>query len=134
MADIAITASSVVKTSGKSSAGIAGATVAAGQPVYKDSTDGSKLKPADASAEASADVVGIALNGASSGQPVKYLVHGVLGINAVASAGEVYCLSATAGGVAPAADLLASEYRTVLGIATSSSSLKVMINPSATAK
>lgn len=134
MADVSITASSVVKSSGNSTNGTAGATITAGQPLYKDSTDANKLKVADASAEATAAVVGIALHGASPGQPIEYLTNGVLTVNSVLTASEVYCLSATAGGIAPVADLLSTQYRSVLGVATSATTLKVTLNVSGTAK
>ena len=49
MADVSVTAASVVKTATTIfGIGVAGGTVTAGQPVYQDTTASNKLKPADA--------------------------------------------------------------------------------------
>jgi hypothetical protein len=135
MADLTITAANVKKTdSTLITEGIAGATVTAGQPVYKDSTASNKLKPADADVLASAAAVGIALHGASADQPLKYATGGNLTLGAVMTAGAVYVVSTTAGGIAPVADLGSGDFVTLLGIATSTSNLKLSISVSATAK
>ena len=135
MADLTITAANVKKTdSTLITEGIAGATITAGQPVYKDSTASNKLKPADADVLASAAAVGIALHGASADQPLKYATGGNLTLGAVMTAGAVYVVSTTAGGIAPVADLGSGDYVTLLGIATSTSNLKLSISVSATAK
>jgi hypothetical protein len=135
MADLTITAANVKKTdSTLITEGIAGATITAGQPVYKDSTASNKLKPADADVLASAAAVGIALHGASADQPLKYATSGNLALGAVMTAGAVYVVSTTAGGIAPVADLGSGDFVTLLGIATSTSNLKLSISVSATAK
>jgi hypothetical protein len=135
MADLTITAANVKKTdSTLITEGIAGATITAGQPVYKDSTASNKLKPADADVLASAAAVGIALHGASADQPLKYATGGNLTLGAVMTAGAVYVVSTTAGGIAPVADLGSGDFVTLLGIATSTSNLKLSISVSATAK
>jgi hypothetical protein len=135
MADLTITVADVKKTDSTSIAeGIAGATITAGQPVYKDSTASNKLKPADADVLASAAAVGIALHGASADQPLKYATSGNLTLSAVMTAGAVYVVSTNAGGIAPVADLGSGDYVTLLGIATSTSNLKLSISVSATAK
>ena len=135
MADLTITVGDVKKTDSTSIAeGIAGATITAGQPVYKDSTASNKLKPADADVLASAAAVGIALHGASADQPLKYATSGNLTLSAVMTAGAVYVVSTTAGGIAPVADLGSGDYVTLLGIATSATNLKLSISVSATAK
>lgn len=131
MADLGITAASVLKTSDTViMQGIAGATVTAGQPVYKDSTASNTLKPCDADALASSVCVGIALHGAASGQPLKYAAGGNLTINAVATKGVPYYVSTTAGGICPYGDLAAGDYVTFLGIATSTTNLKLGITSS----
>jgi hypothetical protein len=135
MADLTITAADVKKTdSTLITEGIAGATITAGQPVYKDSTASNKLKPADADVLATAAAVGVALHGASADQPLKYATSGNLTLSAVMTAGAVYVVSTTAGGIAPVADLGSGDYVTLLGIATSTSNLKISISVSATAK
>ena len=135
MADLTITVADVKKTDSTSIAeGIAGATITAGQPVYKDSTASNKLKPADADVLAAAAAVGIALHGASADQPLKYATSGNLTLSAVMTAGAVYVVSTTAGGIAPVADLGSGDYVTLLGIATSTTNLKLSISVSASAK
>ena len=135
MADISVTAASIQKTTSTLWAlGIAGATVTAGQPVYADATDSGKLKLADADVLATSKAVGIALHGAASGQPLQYATGGTLTFNAALTAGEVYVVSTTAGGIAPAADMGSGDFVTVLGIGTSTTVLKIGIIQSAVAK
>lgn len=128
MADISITASAVLKGTGATTAtGVAGVAVTAGQVVYLDSaTSTIKLADADASS-ATAAVVGIALHGALTSQPIVYQTGGALTINAVLTAGKVYVVSATAGAIAPAADLTTGWRTSVLGIAVSTTSLSMFI-------
>jgi hypothetical protein len=136
MADVSITAASVVKSAGgKVKVGTAGATITAGQPLYADSSDSGKLKLAKCTSVAESDVVGIALHGASSGQPVSYLEQDddfVAG--GTLTVGQTYVLSATAGGIAPIADLASTNYVTILGVAKTASVLKLRTIKSATAK
>lgn len=130
MADLTITAASVLASASASTLeGTAGATVTAGQPVYLDAADG-KLKLTDASSSAEETAcVGIALNNASTGQPVEY-VNEDDGFTPGATlvAGEVYAVSAAAGGaIAPVADLVATNYTQVLGVAISTSVMKLCV-------
>ena len=107
MADLSITAASVAFTSGTKEATYnAGAAVTAGQVVYLDSTTSTyKLAQCDGTA-AEADAVGLALHAAASGQPLAIAKHGsVINIGATTAKNTVYFVSATAGGVAPLADL-----------------------------
>lgn len=128
MADISITAASVIKTASTlEREGIAGGTITAGMPLYIDSADANALKPAQADAATTDDVAGIALHGASDGQPIKFAVGGDLTLNAVLTAGTVYVLSANAaGGVAPWADLGSGDYVTIVGVATSTTNLTIV--------
>ena len=130
MADITITAANVKKNSTTiTEEGIAGATITAGQPVYKDSIDG-KLKLADADLSlAGAEAIGVAMHAALLDQPLEYAVGGEVVYGAGLTAGVVYVVSATAGGVAPTADLDTNTtwYATVLGVANSTTVLKLAI-------
>ena len=86
MADISVTAASVLKGSGAAtSTGITGSVaITAGQPLYVDSTNNNTLKPADADGSLlAATVVGIALHASSPGQPITYQTGGLLTLNAV---------------------------------------------------
>lgn len=133
MADISVTATSVIKGTGATTikGSIAGGTITAGQPLYIDTSDSNKLKPADANGSGDAPTVcGIALHGASSGQPIEYQTGGNLTFNAVLTSGTVYVVSATAGGIAPVADLTTGMKTGIVGIGTSTTNMLLNIFPS----
>jgi hypothetical protein len=135
MADLSNTAANVIAGSGaKKVSGIAGATVTAGQVVYLDAaTDTLKLADNDGAA-ALRSPVGIALHGATSGQPLTYLSRGPITIGATVAVGDILCLSSTAGGICPAADIAAGDYNTILGIATSTTVVDIQIHESGAVK
>lgn len=123
-ADLSITAANVVPGARAKFVGgntIAGATITAGQLLYLDSTAGT-FKLADANASATtANVVGYAANSASAGQYIGVVMEdddftpgGTLSMTT-----GVYVLSATAGGIAPSADLATGHYPAVVLIAKS---------------
>lgn len=117
MTDISVTATSVKAGAGAiEGTGIAGATITAGQSIYEDANDGlMKLADCDLSAPA-AKVRGIALHGASAGQPIRYQKGGKVKIGGTAAAGTIYVASGNAGGVAPVGDLAANDWVTVIGV------------------
>ncbi len=135
MADLAITAANVLAGAGASvSRGVAGATVTAGQAVYLDTATGTwKLADNNSATAAVRAPGGLALNGASNGQPLAVLTEGPITIGAALTAGVAYYLSDTPGGICPVADLATGEYPTVIGIATSTTALNVQINSSGVA-
>ena len=135
MADLTITAANVVRGSNaKIEHGDAGATITAGQCVYRDTTDGEyKLSDADSGTAAVRSVRGIALNSASDGQPMTILRSGDITIGASVTAGVAYYLSDTPGGIAPVADLATGDYPTLIGIAKSTTVIAVKINESGVA-
>ena len=127
MTDIAITAANTKAGAGASiDHGVAGATITQGQALYYDA-DAGKWKLADADAatavERGSGKLGIALNGASDGQPVAVHRGGNITLGGTLVAGTVYVLSATAGGICPQADLTTGDYVVVLGVATSTTVL-----------
>lgn len=127
MTDLSITATDVVKGSNAIVAnGTAGATITAGEVVYLDATSG-KWKLADNDLAAAKNPGGIALNGASDGQPLAVLTSGDLTIGATLTAGTAYYLSATAGGICPVGDLTTGDNVAQIGIAKSTSILAVKI-------
>ncbi len=125
MADLSITAGSVVPgTAAKIWRAKAGATITAGQLIYPDSGDGYKAKLADANGATALirTPVGIAINGASSGQELAYVKEDVdLTIGATVSNGAAYVLSATPGGIAPIADVTTGWYPCIVAMGISSS-------------
>ncbi len=135
MADLTITAASVVPGSGASTVnGTAGETITAGQTVYKSSTTNKYMKADSNSGTAEARVpVGIALNGAALNQTVGVLRAGPITIGATMTAGVAYYQSDTAGGICPVADVGSGEYATIVGMATSTTVLDVDIQASGVA-
>lgn len=131
MADLVITAANVVKTSGVSVEGTAGATITAGTPIRIDASDSNELKESDCTTSATtAGVDGIALNNASDGQPLTYLKSGgVMNLGATLAVGKIYVLS-TSGGIAPVDDLTTADYTTVLGVATTTALITLAITAS----
>lgn len=129
MADLTITAANVVPDSGARVArGYAGEAITAGDVVYLDTVNNEYLlADADSATAAANSPSGIALNGASDGQPVAVLVHGDVTLGSVLTAGVAYYLSATAGGIAPYADLVSGDNVVLLGIAKSATVLHVKI-------
>ena len=126
MADLSITPASVVAgTDADYYQGVSGGTVTAGMAVYLDALD-NKLKAADANASSkAADVKGIALHGASDGQPLRVQTAGSLTIGATTTVGAAYVLSATPGGIAPIADLLSAMYTTYVGVGGATNTIKL---------
>lgn len=129
MSDLSITAANVLAGSGATTRlGTAGATITAGKAVYLDSSDNEyKLADCDSATAAVRSPVGIALNGASDGQPLVVLTEGPITIGATMTAGIAYYLSPNAGGICPVADVLTGDYPVILGIATSTTVLDVNI-------
>lgn len=137
MADLSITAANVIKGSNATvKPGIAGATITAGQAVYLDTSDG-KWKLADADAATAAERggadIGIALNGASDGQPIDVQVKGLITIGATLTAGAGYYLSDTPGGICLVADVTGGDYIVLLGLANSTSELALDVQYSGVA-
>lgn len=132
-ADLSVTAGSVVPSAdAKFLDGTAGATITAGQIVYQDASDSNKIKLADSNASAAtATAIGIAANGASAGQPIRVILEDPdLTVGATLSmTAPVYVLSATAGGIAPIADLTTGWYPVVIMVAKSTT--KAIFKPSA---
>lgn len=107
--------------------GTAGVTIAAGEVVYLNSATG-RYALADADASAGASVaIGIALNGAAAGQPLKILVDGTLTVASGLKAGQTYVLANVAGDIAESVSDLTEDtsYTTFIGIGLSTTSLRV---------
>ena len=109
--------------------GIAGATIAAGQPLYLDSGSAT-LKLANASTSAAtATVVGLATCSAVSGQNVTYVAsdtaftHGLSGV----AAGDIVILSNTDGKLTEFANVVTGMYDIILFLITSATQGKLVI-------
>ena len=130
MADLTITAAQVLKSTGAVvETGNAGETITQGQSVYRKAAD-KEIYKADANvAAAEAAAVGIALNSAADGQPIKFQTDGsiTLGAGAAPVEGTVYVVSATAGGIAPVADLVSTNYVTTLGVGNGSNGIDMIL-------
>lgn len=125
MADLTITASNV-KAQGGASKGQkeAATTITAGKVLVANSA-GKAILASDASATL-AVAIGIALHGASSGQPAEYQTSGRINLGVTLAIGKHYVLS-TAGAIAPVDDIAGGEFATYIGWAESTSILQLQI-------
>lgn len=134
MADLSLTAGSVVADDGFSFVdGLAGETVLAGQVVYLKASDSKYWKAHCETSAATAQTIGILLNGASAGQPVRVMTGGTVTIGATVVVGKPYYLS-TAGLIAPVDDLAQNDWVTHLGIATTAAKIALRIQVSGVQK
>lgn len=128
MSDISITAANCLPGAGAiTEHGLAGATITAGQVVYRD-TDGTyKLADCNGGTATIRTPRGIALNGAAAGQHLEIQKSGEITIGGTLTPGVSYYLSGTAGGVRPVADNTTGDFPSHLGIAKSASVLLLAI-------
>lgn len=120
-ADVVPTADAVIKRY------TAGGAITAGKTVAISTTD-SKAYQADATDATIDEVKGIALNDATAGQPVDVQQAGNITVSAVGTAGDAVVMSQTAGGIAPHADLVATNEVSIVGYFTTASNIKLAIN------
>ena len=131
MADISITAANVVPSEGYSFLdGICGATIPAGDVAYTSATTGKWLLADNNDTALKAAVTGIALTSGVDTQPQRLINSGTLAVGSILTVGTVYCLSSNAGKICPYADLDSGDYVTILGVATSATTLRVAIRAS----
>lgn len=135
MAAISITAANVSPVAGSDGLKIdrsrlAGATITAGKALYLDpATDTWRLADCDAASAEVRAVQGIALNGASAGQPLGVQLGGDINIGATVTVNTVYILGATAGDIAPLSDLTTGWYLGVIGVAITTGRLRLSAGP-----
>lgn len=131
MAELSVTPANVLKTDTTFySEGTAGATITAGMAVYIDTAASNVLKPCDADVLASSVCAGIALHGASTGQPIKYATSGDVTFSTM-TVGAVYLVSQTTpGSLCLDSDLLTGDYISIVGVATTATNLSIKINNS----
>lgn len=129
MADIAVTATGVVKGSDAvTTTKIALAAVTAGQVVYLSSTN--QVAPHDANSGVAEVRVayGIALNGAAIGQPVVVQTAGDITMGATLGIGIVYLASPTPGGIMPSADAAIGDMINIIGVGKTAAVMKMTLN------
>lgn len=126
MADFVVTPSSVqLGDTNISREAVAGATITAGMAIYLDATDEGKAKPADCTVEESSKVVGIAVNSASSGQPIDYVERSSnFTCGFTAAAGDVIVAS-TLGSLQLVADLAVGDFTAVCGVMATTTTMNV---------
>lgn len=129
MADVTVTAANVKPTSTAIVQNVTyGESVTQGQPVYLSS---GKYYKADANASATAAAaVGIALTPGGTDEFGIIATGGTIDVGGTLAVGRVYVVSATAGGIAPSADLSTGHYVTTLGVATASNRLLLNVKVS----
>lgn len=131
--DLSITASAVVPSANAVKRTVtAGATITAGQLVYLDTADvdaagigKAKLSDCNSATAAVRVVDGIAINSASAGQDVTIVTYDSALVIAASglTANNILLSSATAGGIAPSADLTTGWYLTVIGVVKSGTTI-----------
>lgn len=127
MADLVITEANMLPATGSvvqdATAAVA---VAIGKSVYFDETT-NKWSLADANGTAitaGSGGCGIATSGAAGNNQVfKKWSQGSLAFGAILTVGQIYCVSRAAGMICPYGDLIAGDYVTILGVATTTSNL-----------
>lgn len=128
MADVSVTAASVLKGTGALyKEGIAGATILQGQWLYMDTSNLLQLGVNNSTA-VKAVIVGVALTGGAINQPVLYQYSGPYTAGGTLVAGLVYVLSATNGGMALINDIASTNYISILGVSTTTAVLNISIN------
>lgn len=130
MADLAVTANNVKPgtTSKKDTNSIAKEIITAGQSVAKDPSD-NKIGLADSNSPTAwkKDPYGIALNGAQVDQPVVVHLSGKYICGGAVTAGSVWMLSGTPGGICPVADVVTGMDAVVMGVGVSTTEIVISI-------
>lgn len=130
--DLSITAANVVPSSNAVIRyATAGATITAGQLIYQDTADvdaagQGKAKLSDANGSTALRVVdGLAINSASAGQIVAFVTYdpSLQIASSGLTANTILIASATAGGIAPSADLTTGWYLTVVAVVKSTTTI-----------
>jgi hypothetical protein len=133
MADLTITAASVLPGTEAEGAqfeqGLAAVAITAGQLVYKDNNGLYRLADNNDTSELLSVIAGVSLHGCAAGQPLRVQTAGPYTVGATVASGTVYVLSATAGGIAPVADLATGNRTTIVGVGTNGSTTRMTLRP-----
>jgi len=119
MSDKVITQANVIaSTAATKNSGTAGATITAGQAIYKNTATNTYF-PAINSAGTVQVVAGIALNNAFAGQPITFTASDPAFTPGFStSIGETLYLSGTAGNICPVGDLITGSQPVILYLGT----------------
>jgi hypothetical protein len=125
MANLTITAANVLAGGTATlETGTAGVAITQGQPVYKEAATG-LFKLSDANLAGAKDFYGVALNAASTGQPVTVAKLGQVTIGATLVKGTTYAVANIAGAICPQADLTTGDDVIIIGAALSTTVLDI---------
>ena len=129
MVDLVITPGLVIATGNvRIVQRVADATITAGKMVYDVSASTvAGLADSNSATAAARTPIGVALNGASAGQQLAVATSGDITIGATMVAGVAYYLSDTPGGICAVADVGAGEYPCIVGMAISTTVLRLGI-------
>lgn len=130
MADLTVTATNVDPKQASQGQGTAGVQIDAGELVYKDTADQNKYKLADASAQATSILAGVASNSAGANQPFSFVKDGAFNPGATSAKGTIYVLSTNAGKIATSTDLASTNYVSIVGVGTATNELTVRLQNS----
>ena len=132
MAAISITAANVVKGADATvvQTNLAGETVTAGQALYLKESDTRWWLSQSDGTEAEAAVRGVALNGASAGQPLAVQTLGEITIGGTVAVGTFYAVGRTAGAIVPVSDLANPDRVSLVGYGKTAAIL--VLKPTAT--
>ncbi len=125
MTDLTVVAANVQPTANlNTKRRTAGEVITAGQAVFINASGALELSSNDLTApEAECD--GIALQGCAAGHPCEFGVRGEIDMGVILTIGEVYVVGAAAGGIAPHVDPGVGDFGTLIGVATTTSLLKL---------
>lgn len=130
MANLTITAANVIPTADSIPGfGVAGEAITAGQPIYLRTSDQKWIRGESGDTQAKAESVAIAITSAVSGGQVGYVSGGSLSVGAILTVKTLYVLSATTGLICPIADLVATDWVTLIGVPKSTSVLQLTLLP-----
>lgn len=112
-----------------------GETVTQGQPLYPKASDSNKFWKADADTAAEAAAQGIAMTPGVAGDYVLLAKEGCpISLGATLVVGQVYCVSATAGGIDAFSDVASGDYVTIIGVASAADSITLIMEATGVAK
>lgn len=126
MANITQTAANVAAGSSATRVQLvqAGEAITQGMPVYLAS-DGKHYQTDANDTAVKAQAKGIAVSPASTDGYFLMAVDGLINLGATLAVGQIYCVSATKGAIAPYGDLTTNDFVTILGVATTTALLDI---------